>query len=619
MLYKCILPDWAKAENPTLRKVVEGKFTDEEIINLNDKGYNIYFFPNYPSTYDPNQYVKGKFVDRFQTVFVDFDLKSGTYADKDTFIAEIATFPLTPSEIIDSGNGIHVYWDIKDLDAKSFLRLNRRLMRRFNTDEAVSTLNQVMRAPGTYNTKLKGDFKRCESLFTSTASYTCEDLDKALPPITPEDEAYCQAHYSKEHVDEASVRIDDLIPPKFHKLLRENKEVKEIWAAPQGDRSKSDWRLGHLMQAAGFSREEALSVLVNTAKALSRGPTHRVGYAEGIVDKIWTEEASKTDEAPFVLEPTVQSILSRSSTDELKGVRFPCHRWIDATEHGFRLGHVLGLVAGSGVGKTAVSLNLFYGFVKNNPDYVHFFIPLEQPSNEIAERWVKICGDNKALHEKVHIMSNYDEHGNFRHLSFDDIKEYILKFQKVTGKKIGCICIDHIGALKKQTKNGENQGLMEICNVMKAFALETNTFLIMQSQAPREKAGIGDIELDKDAAYGTVFFESFCDFLVTLWQPLKRCYAASGCPKITAFKFCKIRHKKVGVDVIHEDVCYFMMFDPETGILSEPTQEIEPTIDFFNKQATSKRGKDKKRDMVTYTTIGWTKDESKADPNQNSA
>jgi hypothetical protein len=223
---------------------------------------------------------------------------------------------------------------------------------------------------------------------------------------------------------------------------------------------------------------------------------------------------------------------------------------------------VIGLVAGSGVGKTAVALNMFMGFVEQNPDYDHFFIPLEQPSQEIAERWRSMCGDRTYLYDKVHIVDNYNEKEGFRHLSLAEIQAYVIKFQKATGKKIGCVVIDHIGALKKKDKDGNRLDLEEICQEMKSFAVSTNTMLVMQSQTSREKASIGDLELNKDAAYGTVYFESFCDYLITIWQPLKRAYTLPDCPTVTAFKFCKIRHKKQSVDVIKEDVPYTLIFDP---------------------------------------------------------
>ena len=54
---------------------------------------------------------------------------------------------------------------------------------------------------------------------------------------------------------------------------------------------------------------------------------------------------------------SVKEILQRSG-DTVKGTPFRCHPRVDNTAHGFRLGQVIGLVAGSGVGKTAFALNI---------------------------------------------------------------------------------------------------------------------------------------------------------------------------------------------------------------------------------------------------------------------
>jgi hypothetical protein len=202
------------------------------------------------------------------------------------------------------------------------------------------------------------------------------------------------------------------------------------------------------------------------------------------------------------------------------------------------------------------------------------------------------------------VISNYDEKGGFRHLSLEDLQNYIVKFQEDTGKKVGCVVLDHIGVLRSVNKNGENEGLMGICKTMKSFAQKTDTLLVMQSQAPREKAGIGDLELNKDAAYGTVYFESYCDYLITMWQPLKRCYS-QGAPTVTAFKFCKIRHKKQGYDTIKEDVPYKLMFDPSTECLRVLSSDEEKSFSFFLTQATNKRKEDKKTELVQYESVVW--------------
>lgn len=605
MIYRLIAPQWAIDKNPKLPRVLEGEFSPPQIRQYNDGGYNVYYLPNYPSEYNKDVTVDGSHIDNFSWVFVDCDLKDEVYDTKDSFLEALGAIDIPPTKVTDSGNGVHAYWKVSNLDAMSYLRFQRRFMRLLHTDEAVGQLFQLMRTPGTLNTKDPIKQPLCSILYEDDAvSYTSEQLDRLLPPITLEDEQYCKQHYDKTNkLNQDQYIINDTLPSKFGKLIKDNPEAKELWTGPTDDRSKTDYRLGHLMFASGFSKEEACSVLVNSAKALQRSPIHRASYATNIVDKIWTFELTE-DKDKLELSMSVKDILAKSG-NVLKGTPFRCHPRIDNTAHGFRLGQVIGLVGGSGIGKTAFTLNAFKWFVERNPDYHHFFVPLEQPANEIADRWKTMCGDDTSLHEKVHIMSNYAEDGGFRHLSFSEIKEYIEKFQKVKGNKIGCVVIDHLGALKKKGSNDENQDLMTICHEMKAFAVQTNTLLIMQSQTSREKAGIGDLELNKDAAYGTTTFEWYCDYLVTLWQPLKRCHNEPSCPTVTAFKFCKIRHKKTKQDIIQEDVPYYLYFDSDLETMRDMTQDEKISFNFFLPKATNKRKVDRKTDLVAYTSVPY--------------
>lgn len=611
-LLRCIAPKWLSEENPALRRVIEGDFCESEWKKLNATGYNIYFLPNSPSSYEPGITVEGAHIDTFHYVYVDMDLKAGLYQDTNSFLEKLGTINIPPSSVVHSGNGIHVYWEVSDLDAMSYLRLSRRMMRLLSTDEAVGQIFQLMRLPGSLNTKTKGDYKPCEPLFQDDQVYTCEQLDTLLPHIALEDEEYCKRHYDKTYnVTNATIKVDDVIPDKFAKLLRTNSEVKKIWSGEVEDRSIADYRLGHIMLASGFTRAETMSVLVNSPKALSRTPVHRVGYAESIVSKIYTFE----EKGAIGLSESVESILAQNDEESLKGKRFPCYKFFDGTNHGFRLGQVIGLCAGVGVGKTAVALNMFKGFVEYNPNYIHMFVSLEQPGREIADRWRKMCGADSSLHKKVHILSNYNADGSYRNLSLAEIQEYILTFQKDSGSKVGCVCIDHIGILKKETKNGENQGLMDVCSDMKSFAIATESLLIMQSQTNRDKAGVGDLELNKDCAYGTQHFESYVDFLMAVWQPLKRMYKNAKCPKVTAYKFCKIRFKTSDLDELFEDVPYRLVFDGTTGNFREFVQADEKLFKFFDDQARALRKKDRKTDEVTYTTLRRSDADGKTDNN----
>lgn len=628
MIYVLLRAKWAHDLEP---HSIQGEFSPEEVAQLNALGYNVYYYPNapLPETYaslpvnprtGEKRFIRAKDITKFDWIFADLDMKDFEsldpnrrhgYPTKEAFIETLAGADFPPTRVVDSGGGVHAYWRVTDLDAMSYLRLQRRIARKFKTDPAVAMIKQLMRLPGTMNMKSKDGPVPCELLFESTTEYTCEDLDKVLPPITQADEDFCQEHYAKAYDEGRGLtKVDDKLPVKFAKLIKNNREVKDIWAGNVDDRSKGDWRLAHILFASGFTRAEALSVLVNASKALERAPIHRVGYAEQIVDKIWTYEAQlDAGEKPSELAESVADILSKGDNESLKGTRFPCYHHYDGTEHGFRLGQVIGLSAGVGVGKTAIALNMFKGFVEFNPDYVHFFVPLEQPAREIADRWQKMCGSDTRLHSKVHVLSNYNADGSYRNLSLDEIQDYILDFQVRTGLKVGCVCLDHIGVLKKETRNGENQGLMDLCSSLKAFAISTNTLFIVQTQTNREKAGIGDLELFKDAAYGTQHFESFVDFLMVAWQPLKRCYDNPQCPRVTAYKFAKIRFKS-RKDSIVEDQCYRLVFDDTSQVFRPFVQADEASFAFFNSQATNLRKKDRKTDILTYKSIPQ-KDEAK--------
>jgi len=601
-IYRLIAPKWALEEDPNLHPK-EGQFTNEEIVHYNALGYNIYYLPNAPTSYQTGTSIDGSMVDQFDWVFVDCDLKDGIYSNKEAFIEALGIAGIEPTKVVDSGNGIHAYWRVQNLDPMSYLRFQRRFMRLLQTDPAVGQLFQLMRYPGTINTKKKDNPVQCELLYESELTYTAEELDKLLPPIILEDEQYCKLHYDKTYgINQDQYIIDDKLPPKFGLLLRANAHIKELWVGLTNDRSKNDFRLANILLAEKFTKEEALSVLVNSAKAMQRAPIHRASYAINIVDKIWTFDQAK-DKEKVSLSMSVADLLQMPS-ETIEGKRFYCYKYIDDTEAGFRLGQVMGLVVGSGVGKTAMALNLFLGFVKSNPEYDHFFCPLEQPAREIALRWKAMCDDNKSLHSKVHIISNYDEKGNFRDLSLNDIKKYILEFQETSNIKVGCVVIDHIGVLCNNHKLGQDEGVKGIAKAMKGFAVETNTFLIMQSQTAREKAGIGDLELNKDAAFGTSVFENFCDYMVVLWQPLKRVYA-EGAPTIMAYKFCKIRHKNQKKDAIIEDKPYSLYFDPDTQLLREITEEEQKSFTYYLSQATNKRKLDRKTELVEYTSIRW--------------
>ncbi len=613
MVYRLILPKWI-TEDPSwspraLPRSLELELSEEDLALLNAKGYNCFWFPNYASqpeiAWDEDRNISGVDIDRFQYVFVDMDLKDKDYKSKEEFYEAVGEFELKPTMIVDSGNGVHVYWQTTDLNAMDLLRIQRRLARALNTDLAVGKLNQLMRVWNTDNTKQQDNYKPCELLYEDVeAVYSAEDLDRVLPKISIEDEVVCQNHYDTTYSIAKEIEFDEELPAAWFTKFPKGTEGYQLFYGKVKDRSAADYRLAHLMLAEGFNEPQAMSVLTKTNKATTRAGAHRISYAKNIVQKVWTYVEAPKESKPSISR-SIRDILEGTDMAALAGERFPCNEIVDATEHGFRLSQVLGLIAGAGAGKTTWALNLFKWFCEKNPEYIHVFVTLEQPEGEIAARWQKISQDNPAFYDNIYVIGNYNDDGTYRYLSIHDVEDHVKSLEESTGRKVGCVVIDHIGVLKKESRNGEYEGLMDICQYMKAFAKNTNTFLIMQSQTSREKAGIGDIELDKDAAFGTSMFEWFCDYITTVWQPLKRIYEKAPHMTVTCFKFCKIRHKNTVKDKIKEDVSYALMFDPEYEQLRLLTEDEIAGYEYFNKQATALRGKDKKHEPAPVNGISW--------------
>src|SRR5262245_45479614 len=118
---RLIAPTWLCKKHNRDRMVKEGLFSKSEVKKYNAEGYNVYYCPNYDADYQSGT-LDGTTINVWDWVFVDYDAKSNKYPDTDTFIEAVSASGIAPTKIIDSGNGIHVYWKVSDLDAISFLR-----------------------------------------------------------------------------------------------------------------------------------------------------------------------------------------------------------------------------------------------------------------------------------------------------------------------------------------------------------------------------------------------------------------------------------------------------------------------------------------------------------------
>jgi hypothetical protein len=614
MRYRLIKPDWGKPDKIPGPSVIEGDDFDPEFLkSKNEEGYNVYYFPNYNSQTIDHPFLRGSDVDVFTACFVDMDLKDGIYASCEEFVDLLMNDPVKPNRIVLSGNGVHAYWLLADLNTLDYLEIQLRLIQKYQTDESIWTVLQLMRLPGFYNTKKEDNFKYVEELNISEDLYNIEDLKSILPDLSINNKRKLEMHLQKLNgIDELESLGEDIpIPEKFLQLLEKSRKVQELWSAETGDRSEADYEIAAILYDKDYEKSEALAVILNTNKALSKGP-HRKSYAVNVVT------AAYMNKAKFSVPSAAEKIQKGILTKESKGRLLKGPSYIDGMNHGWRTSEVLGLIGSPSAGKTSLTLDLFYNMIKNNPqdDDIFIFFSLEMEDYKIIEAWTKLTFDAPHLAERFYVVSNEDEEGNARYLNLQDVHCYIKDISKSTGKRVKAVAIDHVGLINKSidikrkpdfnlSKRddlgfGNNRTISdrELTKFIKSMAKELDCFIVLQSQTTKTKADAGDVALGLNAAYGIAQFEWDMDYVVTIWQPLRRVRNKTELA-ITAFQYAKNRyvHKKDRIKVSEPMVLHI---DLDNGRYRGLTSgEFEEFI-VLNKEANVLRKLEEKKESGGY-------------------
>lgn len=610
--YRLIKPDWAKPllknnkPNPDFVQEIndpkdthEGcDFTPEFIQQKNEMGYNCYFFPNHPSS---NVYaagviaLAGKHIDVFEYVFVDMDLKDKIYTSKEEFVKKLSEFPVKPTMVLDSGNGIHAYWNIHNLTRDEYVFTNLALLKHFQTDESVFTTLQLMRLPGSKNTKRFQDYvqTKIDVEASSGQVYTLDQFpNEIFQAMTPEEIARGQKHLDrldgKLTINAPEFVNIDEIPEKFFDFINEpkNKLSLDLWMRPKetyGDRSGADMKLANILFKNNFNRKEALAIISNTQKALSHG--NRKHYSEITIDKVYTEKLNTKFRTVAQHNRTVDE-------DKNLGALVKSTSYFDSSVLGnpWRKRELTGLIAGTGVGKTTVTLKWMKDCIENNPDNddIFVFFSLEMSVGEIVEKWNKLVGKESALAERLYVIGKETEVFEPRPIGLQEILEDCNELRKLTGKEIGMMAIDHVSIIdrhidmRKKYKFGidseMNSGygnirtlsLNSLCTQLKVLCKQLDTHIVVLTQTTKGK-GVGDLPIDKDGAYGISGYENIMDRIITIWQPLKLVQHQTK-TRFLAFQYAKIRNKHVD-DKIQTDEPKLLTFDLSSGDLRSTTQE----------------------------------------------
>ncbi len=634
---RLIKPDWAKPllangnPNPSFKQEMQGEntiegcnFTSEFLTQRNQEGYNVYFFPNHPSTdiyASGTKYLNGKVIDQFNYVFVDMDLKDGVYKTKQQFIDIVANFTLKPTMIVDSGNGVHAYWKIKDLTRDMCVLTQMALLNYFNTDASVWTVLQLMRLPQYFNTKQFGNFKLAHILenYSSGMIYTIDHFPKDIYTNLPPDKVTkVQNHLNRldgkvEIQLEHEANIDEL-PDEFIDACLVNDDFFTLFKHPKeynGDRSSADMKLANVLYNRNFTKKQALRVIANTQKALEKG-VHRYEYAQLTIDKVYIDRTVNKFK-------TVSEILNQTGDVELPPqVYGPYFMDTGVLGHNWRKKEILGLIAGSGIGKTATALNMIFHMIKNNAanDDVFVFISLEMPKMSIIERWVKLVGKGSPLANKLYVIDNYNDEGLPRNINIQDVYEFCSDIKKASGRDIGAFVLDHIHLINPQVDLNRPSDFKiqteadagwnpvqtlttgKITTLLKGLASALDTFGIILTQTTKAK-GEGDLPIGKDGAYGISQYEWIVDYIITIWQPLMRVQHLTT-TRFLAFQYAKIREKDKA-DKIFENDPKLLTYDMDSGILNITTSEEYQTFQQLLPEAIEARDAIKQKTHAQYS------------------
>ncbi len=419
--------------------------------------------------------------------------------------------------------------------------------------------------------------------------------------------------------------LEVILPSYFEKPRLELKLTKGklsratmefiVNGAMSGERNIGCFRAAKDMQEQGYTVEE-------TIEKLMKSPC--------VGDDFSDNELERTVGSAFSNDPKYdprglsekKEYIARSITDlesdpdlykkseEIRGPDF-----LDVTEEKWRKGEVLGVVAGSGTGKSAISMKIIKDIIYNNTDNddIHFFFSLEMPAKQIVKRWTKLVGKNSKASDRLFVIENKSTDDR---ITWQHIVKFVEDTCRQQKKKVGAIIVDHFMALSDKidtTKQPNfdvstdvNSGrgkiktisVKETCRLMKVIAEHLNCFLIIQNQSTIERAGHGDTPMGINAAYGAAQFAWFCDYIITVWQPLKRvqdeCMIAA-----TGWQYSKIR--EVGLnDLTRVYTRHSIFYDLATGDFRHLTEIEQDEFNKMNEKANMLRKTDDKKEATNY-------------------
>ncbi len=126
-------------------------------------------------------------VSQIHTLWLDLDAKDHKEG-KEGILSRLQSFPLKPTAVIDSGNGFHAYWALKEPETNKRLVEDylKALCQALGGDKSSCEVARILRLPGTFNRKNPSNPLPVNIVQLSPESqHNLSDFDFLLPTAAP--------------------------------------------------------------------------------------------------------------------------------------------------------------------------------------------------------------------------------------------------------------------------------------------------------------------------------------------------------------------------------------------------------------------------------------------------
>lgn len=222
---------------------------------------------------------------------------------------------------------------------------------------------------------------------------------------------------------------------------------------------------------------------------------------------------------------TVQEAFSRWTEVEgnpnRQGLVFNVSSLDASVNHGLLPGQVLTVIAKTGVGKTAYSVNMLHRMRMIKPDLSVMFLSLEQTRNEMFDRFHKV----HTFYDPTATPADTVQYWNDNLMLVDknmvsqpEFEDSIYQFTYETNKDLDIAIVDYLGYFARGSRgSSEYERITNAIMDIKAVAKETQIAIVDLHQSNR--SGEFGKELSADQGKGSGGIEETSDMMLTMWSP----------------------------------------------------------------------------------------------------